>query len=158
MTQQQAQQQSQQQGQQQSQQQGQQRSQQQGQQQEQQEQVAQHHTAAGTALEYCSSTGCWQHNTPSGTGSVRRSKDTGGAGVLLGPGPALIFTLCCVVPCCAVLLQYRHYEACLQIFQLNPTQDSKEFAEFITFIAQVCVTNTVTHVTHIMTVTCRLSS
>jgi hypothetical protein len=43
--------------------------------------------------------------------------------------------LCRAVPCCA--LQYRHYEACLQIFQLNPTQDSKEFAEFITFIAQV---------------------
>ena len=41
--------------------------------------------------------------------------------------------------CCAVLLllQYRHYQACLQIFQLNPAQDSKEFAEFITFIAQV---------------------
>jgi hypothetical protein len=51
--------------------------------------------------------------------------------------------LCCAdghaVLCCAVLLslQYRHYQACLQIFQLNPTQDSKEFAEFITFIAQV---------------------
>eukprot|EP00878_Enallax_costatus_P025275 GHUV01027038.1.p1 GENE.GHUV01027038.1~~GHUV01027038.1.p1 ORF type:complete len:218 (+),score=48.73 GHUV01027038.1:214-867(+) len=35
------------------------------------------------------------------------------------------------------LLQYRHYQACLQIFQLKPSQDSKEFAEFITFIAQV---------------------
>jgi protein SDA1 len=33
--------------------------------------------------------------------------------------------------------QYRHYQACLQLFQLKPSQDSKEFADCITFIAQV---------------------
>ncbi|WIA37864.1 hypothetical protein OEZ86_014713 [Tetradesmus obliquus] len=35
------------------------------------------------------------------------------------------------------MLQYRHYQACLQLFQLKPSQDSKEFADCITFIAQV---------------------
>eukprot|EP00882_Tetradesmus_deserticola_P021636 GHRQ01023421.1.p2 GENE.GHRQ01023421.1~~GHRQ01023421.1.p2 ORF type:complete len:426 (+),score=238.19 GHRQ01023421.1:262-1539(+) len=34
-------------------------------------------------------------------------------------------------------LQYRHYKACLQLSQLKPSQDSKEFADCITFIAQV---------------------
>jgi hypothetical protein len=42
-----------------------------------------------------------------------------------------------VVVCVLVGAQYRHYQARLQIFQLNPSEDSKEFAEFITFIAQV---------------------
>jgi hypothetical protein len=48
----------------------------------------------------------------------------------------------CLCPCPLPSLvfntpQYRHYEACLAIFQLNPSQDSREFGEFITFIAQV---------------------
>ncbi len=33
-------------------------------------------------------------------------------------------------------VQYRHYEACLALFQLQPGQASSEFAEFVTFIAQ----------------------
>lgn len=36
-----------------------------------------------------------------------------------------------------LLLQYRHYKACLEIFKLKPTGDSKEFAELVSFIAQV---------------------
>jgi hypothetical protein len=39
--------------------------------------------------------------------------------------------------CVSVCVQYRHYQACLQLFQLKPSQDSKEFADCITFIAQV---------------------
>ncbi|KAL0039901.1 hypothetical protein WJX77_011228 [Trebouxia sp. C0004] len=35
-------------------------------------------------------------------------------------------------------LQWRHYKACLDIFNLKPSKDSKEFADLVTFIAQVC--------------------
>ena len=34
-------------------------------------------------------------------------------------------------------LQWRHYKACLDIFNLKPSKDSKEFADLVTFIAQV---------------------
>lgn len=34
-------------------------------------------------------------------------------------------------------LQWRHYKACLDIFNLKPSKDSKEFADLVTFVAQV---------------------
>ena len=37
----------------------------------------------------------------------------------------------------ALLLQYRHYKACLDIFNLHPSKDSREFADLIGFVAQV---------------------
>ena len=36
-----------------------------------------------------------------------------------------------------LLLQYRHYKACLDIFNLHPSKDSREFADLIGFVAQV---------------------
>jgi hypothetical protein len=41
---------------------------------------------------------------------------------------------CSPVSC---VLQYRHYQACLNIFRLRPSGDSREFAELIGFVAQV---------------------
>lgn len=34
-------------------------------------------------------------------------------------------------------LQWRHYQACLQLFLLKPAQDGGEFADLVNFIAQV---------------------
>ena len=34
-------------------------------------------------------------------------------------------------------MQYQHYKACLDIFNLKPSQDSREFAELVSFVAQV---------------------
>jgi hypothetical protein len=34
-------------------------------------------------------------------------------------------------------LQYRHYQALLDIFKLQPTKESKELAELAMFVAQV---------------------
>ena len=36
-------------------------------------------------------------------------------------------------------LQWRHFKACLDIFNLKPSKDSKEFADLVAFIAQVCL-------------------
>ncbi|KAG2445219.1 hypothetical protein HYH02_008687 [Chlamydomonas schloesseri] len=35
------------------------------------------------------------------------------------------------------LLQYRHYQALLEIFKLKPSKDSREFGEVVMFMAQV---------------------
>lgn len=34
------------------------------------------------------------------------------------------------------LTQYRHYKACLNLFQLNPSKESREFADLVKFLAQ----------------------
>jgi hypothetical protein len=34
-------------------------------------------------------------------------------------------------------MQYQHYKACLDIFNLKPSQESREFAELVSFVAQV---------------------
>ncbi|KAK9811636.1 hypothetical protein WJX72_007420 [[Myrmecia] bisecta] len=34
-------------------------------------------------------------------------------------------------------LQYRHYQACLTVFQLKPSKDSREFGDLVNFVAQV---------------------
>jgi hypothetical protein len=36
------------------------------------------------------------------------------------------------------LQQYRHYQAMLQVFRLQPDQNSKELEDLIMFLAQVC--------------------
>eukprot|EP00798_Chlamydomonas_sp_ICE-L_P018496 gene18496-24994_t len=36
------------------------------------------------------------------------------------------------------LLQYRHYQALLDIFRLKPSKESKEFGDLVAFVAQVC--------------------
>ena len=36
-----------------------------------------------------------------------------------------------------LLLQYRHYQASLDVFNLKPSKESREFAELVTFVAQV---------------------
>lgn len=41
--------------------------------------------------------------------------------------------------------QYRHYQACLNIFRLKPSEESREFAELITFVAQVSAWQRVPH-------------
>lgn len=38
---------------------------------------------------------------------------------------------------CASVLQYRHYKACLDIFKLRPSKESREFADLVGFMAQV---------------------
>lgn len=45
------------------------------------------------------------------------------------------FNVLIVGPCCS---QYRHYRASLEIFNLKPSKESREFAELVHFIAQVC--------------------
>jgi hypothetical protein len=34
-------------------------------------------------------------------------------------------------------LQYRHYQALLDVFSLRPSKEAKEFGELATFVAQV---------------------
>lgn len=50
------------------------------------------------------------------------------------------------------LLQYRHYQALLEIFKLKPSKDSREFGEVVMFMAQVG--ETAPH----LTAPCRLAS
>ena len=38
---------------------------------------------------------------------------------------------------CLSSLQYRHYQASLDVFNLKPSKESREFAELVTFVAQV---------------------
>lgn len=35
------------------------------------------------------------------------------------------------------ILQYRHYKACLEIFKLSPSKESREFSDLVGFVAQV---------------------
>ncbi|KAL3143573.1 hypothetical protein ABBQ38_002370 [Trebouxia sp. C0009 RCD-2024] len=44
-------------------------------------------------------------------------------------------------------LQWRHYKACLDIFNLKPSKDSKDFADLVTFIAQVRTADEPAHLT-----------
>ena len=34
--------------------------------------------------------------------------------------------------------QFRHYHACLDIFKMKPSKESREFSELVGFIAQAC--------------------
>ena len=34
-------------------------------------------------------------------------------------------------------MQWRHYRACMAIFTLKPSNDSREFADLLGFLAQV---------------------
>ena len=36
-----------------------------------------------------------------------------------------------------VALQYRHYKACLDIFKLQPSIESRDFSDLVGFVAQV---------------------
>jgi hypothetical protein len=47
---------------------------------------------------------------------------------------------CCCASTCAWTQRYRvqlrHYRACLDIFNMKPSKESREFAELVGFIAQ----------------------
>jgi hypothetical protein len=38
---------------------------------------------------------------------------------------------------CVHPAQYKHYKACLELFKLKPSNDSREFIDLISFVAQV---------------------
>jgi hypothetical protein len=54
----------------------------------------------------------------------------------------------------STLLQYRHYQALLDVFSLRPSKEAKEFGDLATFIAQVIAKLPMLSLARVLAITC----